>query len=116
MDRARIKSCARARCSFLAPFDPRATSSRDAPSPSTDLACQLLRSSIPSAQAAVVGVSTVLLASPAFAATIKLGGDNGELGFFVSIPPAFRAIARRWTSRFNHVNGTDDQPPILDVP
>ncbi|ACO65330.1 plastocyanin, chloroplast precursor [Micromonas commoda] len=33
-------------------------------------------------QAAVVGVSTVLLASPAFAATIKLGGDNGELGFF----------------------------------
>ena len=38
VDRARIKSCARARCSFLAPFDPRATSSRDAPSPSTDLA------------------------------------------------------------------------------
>merc|ERR1711939_1203303 len=33
-------------------------------------------------KAAVVGVSTVLLASPAFAATIKLGGDNGELGFF----------------------------------
>merc|ERR1712230_112454 len=33
-------------------------------------------------KAAVLGVSTVLLASPAFAATIKLGGDNGELGFF----------------------------------
>merc|ERR1711935_597187 len=33
-------------------------------------------------KAAVVGVSTILLASPAFAATIKLGGDNGELGFF----------------------------------
>ena len=34
-------------------------------------------------------ISTVLLASPAFAATIKLGGDNGELGFFVSthLPP-----------------------------
>merc|ERR1711935_658356 len=30
-------------------------------------------------KAAVVGVSTILLASPA---TIKLGGDNGELGFF----------------------------------
>merc|ERR1712230_172714 len=29
-------------------------------------------------KAAVVGVSTVLLASPAFAATIKLGGANGE--------------------------------------
>ena len=42
--------------------------------------------SFPSPQAAVVGVSTVLLASPAFAATIKLGGDNGELGFFVSAP------------------------------
>ena len=26
------------------------------------------------------------MASPAFAATIKLGGDNGELGFFVSAP------------------------------
>jgi hypothetical protein len=26
------------------------------------------------------------MASPAFAATIKLGGDNGELGFFVSDP------------------------------
>jgi len=23
------------------------------------------------------------MSSPAFAATIKLGGDNGELGFFV---------------------------------
>merc|ERR1712205_61452 len=33
-------------------------------------------------KAAVVGVSTILLASPAFAATIKLGGDNCELGFF----------------------------------
>merc|ERR1711935_773461 len=33
-------------------------------------------------KAAVVGVSPILLASPAFAATIKLGGDNGELGFF----------------------------------
>ena len=44
-------------------------------------------------QAAVVGVSTVLLASPAFAATIKLGGDNGELGFFVSthLPPVSRS-------------------------
>ena len=40
----------------------------------------------PSSQAAVVGATTVLLASPAFAATIKLGGDNGELGFFVSAP------------------------------
>jgi len=30
------------------------------------------------------------LASPAFAATIKLGGDNGELGFFVSTPTRFR--------------------------
>ena len=37
-------------------------------------------------QAAVVGAATVLMASPAFAATIKLGGDNGELGFFVSAP------------------------------
>jgi hypothetical protein len=37
-------------------------------------------------QAAVVGAATVLMASPAFAATIKLGGDNGELGFFVSGP------------------------------
>jgi plastocyanin len=35
-------------------------------------------------QAAVVGVATILMASPAFAATIKLGGDNGELGFYVS--------------------------------
>jgi len=25
------------------------------------------------------------LSSPAFAATIKLGGDNGELGFFVRL-------------------------------
>eukprot|EP00228_Micromonas_bravo_P007335 CAMPEP_0203000646 /NCGR_PEP_ID=MMETSP1401-20130829/52_1 /ASSEMBLY_ACC=CAM_ASM_000894 /TAXON_ID=38833 /ORGANISM="Micromonas pusilla, Strain CCAC1681" /LENGTH=152 /DNA_ID=CAMNT_0049742099 /DNA_START=78 /DNA_END=536 /DNA_ORIENTATION=- len=33
-------------------------------------------------KAAVVGAATVLMASPAFAATIKLGGDNGELGFF----------------------------------
>lgn len=33
-------------------------------------------------QAAVVGVATILMASPAFAATIKLGGDNGELGFY----------------------------------
>ena len=39
-----------------------------------------------SSQAAVVGAATVLMASPAFAATIKLGGDNGELGFFVSAP------------------------------
>tara|TARA_B110000977_G_scaffold194252_1_gene270549 strand:- start:4184 stop:4684 length:501 start_codon:yes stop_codon:yes gene_type:complete len=39
-------------------------------------------------QAAVVGAATVLMASPAFAATIKLGGDNGELGFFVSIDTA----------------------------
>merc|ERR1739841_377238 len=27
---------------------------------------------------------TVLMVNPAFAATIKLGGDNGELGFFPS--------------------------------
>eukprot|EP00227_Mantoniella_beaufortii_P013569 CAMPEP_0197574270 /NCGR_PEP_ID=MMETSP1326-20131121/2_1 /TAXON_ID=1155430 /ORGANISM="Genus nov. species nov., Strain RCC2288" /LENGTH=154 /DNA_ID=CAMNT_0043136799 /DNA_START=44 /DNA_END=508 /DNA_ORIENTATION=+ len=33
-------------------------------------------------KAAVVGATTLLLASPAFAATIKLGGDNGELGFY----------------------------------
>jgi plastocyanin len=33
-------------------------------------------------KAAVVGVATILMASPAFAATIKLGGDNGELGFY----------------------------------
>ena len=35
------------------------------------------------AQAAVVAATSFALASPAFAATIKLGGDNGELGFFV---------------------------------
>jgi plastocyanin len=50
--------------------------------------------SFPSPQAAVVGVSTVLLASPAFAATIKLGGDNGELGFFVRAPPRPARLAR----------------------
>lgn len=35
------------------------------------------------AQAAVVAATTLAMSSPAFAATIKLGGDNGELGFFV---------------------------------
>ena len=35
-------------------------------------------------KAAVVG-ATVLMVNPAFAATIKLGGDNGELGFY---PPS----------------------------
>jgi len=34
-------------------------------------------------QAAVVAATTLAMSSPAFAATIKLGGDNGELGFFV---------------------------------
>ena len=34
-------------------------------------------------QAAVVAATTLALSNPAFAATIKLGGDNGELGFFV---------------------------------
>jgi len=37
------------------------------------------------AQAAVVAATTLALSSPAFAATIKLGGDNGELGFFVRL-------------------------------
>merc|ERR1712137_439676 len=36
-------------------------------------------------KAAVVAATTLALASPAFAATIKLGGDNGELGFY---PPS----------------------------
>jgi len=34
-------------------------------------------------KAAVVAATTLAMSSPAFAATIKLGGDNGELGFFV---------------------------------
>merc|ERR1712137_1126764 len=33
-------------------------------------------------KAAVVAATSFALASPAFAATIKLGGDNGELGFY----------------------------------
>merc|ERR1719440_159437 len=33
-------------------------------------------------KAAVVAATTLALASPAFAATIKLGGDSGELGFY----------------------------------
>ena len=98
VDRVRITFPARARRSCLAPSEPRAISSRDRCAESSSDLALLLLSVLPSiAQAAVVGVSTVLLASPAFAATIKLGGDNGELGFFVSIPPAFRAIARRST-------------------
>jgi hypothetical protein len=32
----------------------------------------------------VTAAATILMASPAFAATIKLGGDSGELGFYVS--------------------------------
>jgi hypothetical protein len=44
------------------------------------------------AQAAVVAATTLAMSSPAFAATIKLGGDNGELGFFVR---ARRRDARR---------------------
>merc|ERR1712137_921049 len=36
-------------------------------------------------KAAVVAATSLLVASPAFAATIKLGGDNGELGFY---PPS----------------------------
>lgn len=35
-------------------------------------------------KAAVVAATTLAMSSPAFAATIKLGGDNGELGFFPS--------------------------------
>ena len=58
--------------------------------PSSPASCKLTPNDpaprSPSSQAAVVGATTVLLASPAFAATIKLGGDNGELGFFVSAP------------------------------
>ena len=57
-----------------------------------------LRCSLPS-QAAVVGATTVLMASPAFAATIKLGGDNGELGFYVSALSADRPAAARASVR-----------------
>jgi hypothetical protein len=59
--------------------------------PSSPASCKLTPNDpaprSPSSQAAVVGATTVLLASPAFAATIKLGGDNGELGFYVRPPP-----------------------------
>jgi hypothetical protein len=45
------------------------------------------------AQAAVVAATTLAMSSPAFAATIKLGGDNGELGFYVREPDATRRDA-----------------------
>jgi hypothetical protein len=38
------------------------------------------------------------MSSPAFAATIKLGGDNGELGFFV------RAVLARARARLRFVS------------
>ena len=70
---------------------PRRTSAAHRPCvsvPKNTIHCETLTSPsvLRSSQAAVVGAATVLMASPAFAATIKLGGDNGELGFFVSAP------------------------------
>jgi len=41
-------------------------------------------------KAAVIAATTLAMSSPAFAATIKLGGDNGELGFF---PPSITVKA-----------------------
>ena len=46
------------------------------------------------AQAAVVAATTLAMSSPAFAATIKLGGDNGELGFYVRDPTRRDATRR----------------------
>jgi len=47
-------------------------------------------------KAAVVAATTLAMSSPAFAATIKLGGDNGELGFF---PPSI-TVAKGETVEF----------------
>jgi plastocyanin len=60
-------------------------------------------------QAAVVGAATVLMASPAFAATIKLGGDNGELGFFVS-DPSRRSRFRRARVRPSAIAAASQSP------
>jgi plastocyanin len=60
-------------------------------------------------QAAVVGAATVLMASPACAATIKLGGDNGELGFFVS-DPSRRSRFRRARVRPSAIAAASQSP------
>lgn len=49
------------------------------------------------------------MASPAFAATIKLGGDNGELGFFVS-DPSRRSRFRRARVRPSAIAAASQSP------
>ena len=62
--------------------------------PRMELTCARVRT-----QAAVVAATTFALANPAFAATVKLGGDNGELGFFVRALDATSARARDTATR-----------------
>jgi len=49
------------------------------------------------------------MSSPAFAATIKLGGDNGELGFFVRDP------TRRDATRRDATRARRDGPPRANL-
>ena len=93
---------------------PRRTSAAHRPSRASSRKTTIRRETLTSlvvrsSQAAVVGAATVLMASPAFAATIKLGGDNGELGFFVS-DPSRRSRFRRARVRPSAIAAASQSP------
>lgn len=66
------------------------------------------------AQAAVVAATTLAMSSPAFAATIKLGGDNGELGFYVR-DPTRRDATRRRARAAMATSDSDDRDDASDA-